>query len=72
MSSSCSPLGPKIYSLPCKFCDLMFDSGKDLVQHKIKKRKGEKAHPYRVFDKAFKSLPMLSQYKSQQHRADVY
>ena len=29
-------------ALPCKFCDMMFYSCKELVKHKTKKHKGER------------------------------
>ena len=50
--------------LPCKLCDLGFESCKELAEHKIKKHNGERMHPCSVCDKAFKSLPMLRQHKS--------
>ena len=57
-------------ALPCKFCDMTFDSCKELVKHKTKKLKGEGVHPCDVCDKGFKSSPMLNQCKSCQHNND--
>ena len=59
-------------SLPCKFCDIMFKSCKELEEHMIKKHKGESVHPCSVCVKSFKSLPILSQHTSRQHRGHVF
>ena len=59
-------------ALPCKFCDMMFDSRKELVKHKIEKHKGERVHPCSACDKCFKSLPTLNQHKSRNHGGHVY
>ena len=50
--------------LPCKLCDLGFESCKELAEHKIKKHNGERMHPCSVCDNVFKSFSMLSQHKS--------
>ena len=41
-------------SLLCEFCYLMFESRKELGEHKIKKHKGKRVHPCSVCNKAFK------------------
>ena len=58
-------------ALPCKFCNMVFDSRKDLVKHKIEKHKGERVHPCSACDKCFKSPQMLNQHKSRHHSDHV-
>jgi uncharacterized C2H2 Zn-finger protein len=58
-------------ALPCKFCDMVFDSRKELVKHKIEKHMGERVHPCKACDKCFKSVPMLNQHRSRQHGGHV-
>ena len=50
---------------------LIFDSHKELVKHNTVKHKGESVHPCSVCDKCYKSLPMLNQHMSGQHRSNV-
>ena len=59
-------------TLPCKLCNLRFDSHKDLVEHKNKKHQGERVHPCSTCDMAFKSLPALYKHKSRQHSGKVF
>ena len=58
-------------ALPCKFCDMMFDSRKELMKHKTEKHRGERVHPCSICEKCFKSLPMLNQHKSRHHGGHV-
>ena len=42
-------------ALPCKFCNMIFGSHKELVKHKTEKHKGERVHLCSVCDKSYKS-----------------